>query len=86
MIKYLEWFGLLPIAIVPIMMSINSHQDHININAANQCYVYLSNLLILIFLYILLRHVKIHRYLSVAVAVFMWIAMFFLRKRYLKKE
>lgn len=77
--KYFDWFGIIPIAMVGMLTSMNTHKE-MEEHAKKNCVAYLYYLLIFIMLYLLLVYAKLHRYVAVFIAVVIWVVIFLARK------
>lgn len=79
--KLFEWFGILPIAMIGMLISLTTDEE-MKEHAKRNCVAYLYYLLIFILLYILLVYAKINRYVAILLTSIVWVIVFLGRKCY----
>lgn len=73
--KYFDWFGIIPIAMVGMMFSLNTHKE-MEEHSKKHCIMYFCYLIIFIMLYISLVYGKVNRHIAFFFAFIIWIIIF----------
>ena len=79
--KLFEWFGIIPIAMIGMLVSMSTDQE-MQEHAKKNCIAYSYYLFIFIMLYVLLVYAKMHRYVAILLAATAWVIIFLYRKCY----
>jgi ABC-type transport system involved in multi-copper enzyme maturation permease subunit len=75
--NFVSWFGLIPITI--ILMGFITKED-LNDHTEKICFGLLLSLVIYLILYFLLIYVNFNKWLSLTIAMVLWIISFFMKR------
>jgi len=81
MTKYTELIGLIPMLII-VTLVVDTHID-VEKRIKHGCVTCVMYLLLFLLLYVLLLHVKLNKYVAIGIILFLWIVIFFIRRKFM---